>query len=900
MAALRQMRQRSNLIANAMCGIYNKAAFRDVLYNATGATKMLAKRPILLVVAVLACGLSLLENTAIAQLKAFPEAEGFGALVSGGRGGSIYHVTNLNDSGTGSFRDAISASNRIVVFDICGVINSDPANPLAFSNNITVAGQTAPGGGITIYGNYVSLSSRNNIIMRDIRIRPGVNTASDKKGLNITTGHDMIIDHCSIEWARYDNVGMTSNSYNITMQNCMIAEPIQSQYSNCLVDSSRTITLSRNLWIDAKTRNPKTKGDLQYINNVVYNWGVTEALSGGHSSADWYEDIINNYFIKGPSSSTTIAGEFSSTDMVYQTGNLKDTDRNGTLNGTAMSTSDFSTPTFTSTAYNNPAIAVTTDSATSAYYKVVAGAGATPQNRDPVDTRLVNQVLSLGTSGAVITDESVVGGQPSMTVVTRPAGFDTDSDGMPDTWETAHGLNPSLASDRNLLNPLGYTVVEQYINELGGNHSTPTWQGTSANWATPSFWSTAALPTNDDNAYINGNGSGNDVVVLVTGAAATCFSLHIGGGSGSANGEKVTVLSGTLPVVDTIYVGDQDAGTLEITGGTVQAWNVQLGNTVNGTTYTGNLLLSGGTLKTYEVVLGGGTPGSWTTGGTCTWSGGTVQAIGALKFAVPATIGTGGAIINTNGFNGTVSGVLSGIGGLTKTGSGTLTISASNTYGGDTKISGGSITISNARALQNSTLDYNSYGGAFSFGTLTSAFLGGLKGNQDLVLTNASSVGVQLQVGGNGQSTSYSGDLSGAGSLTKIGTGALILAGANAYAGSTTISAGTLELAATGQIDPASAISTSTSGAVLQVDSGNHTLGNISGIGTTLLSAEANLTAASVVQGTITLGTGATLTISAIAGGPNAGPLSVAVPEPSSIVLLIVAAATLCYWGKRS
>ena len=97
--------------------------------------------------------------------------------------------------------------------------------------------------------------------------------------------------------------------------------------------------------------------------------------------------------------------------------------------------------------------------------------------------------------------------------------------------------------------------------------------------------------------------------------------------------------NGTLAVTDTIYVGDQNNGTLEIDSGTTQAWNVQLGNTVGGTTYTGNLLLNGGTLKTYEVVLGGGTPGNWTTGGSCTWSGGTVQAIGTLNFAVPATIG---------------------------------------------------------------------------------------------------------------------------------------------------------------------------------------------------------------------------------------------------------------------
>ena len=120
----------------------------------------------ILFVAILISILGLYGDTALAQVKAFPEAEGFGALVTGGRGGTIYHVTNLNDTGAGSFRDAISQSNRIIVFDVCGVINISSA--LSMSNNITIAGETAPGDGITIYGNELSGSSHSNIIVRDI------------------------------------------------------------------------------------------------------------------------------------------------------------------------------------------------------------------------------------------------------------------------------------------------------------------------------------------------------------------------------------------------------------------------------------------------------------------------------------------------------------------------------------------------------------------------------------------------------------------------------------------------------------------------------------------------------------------------------------------------------------
>ncbi|MGD0518554.1 MAG: autotransporter-associated beta strand repeat-containing protein [Thermoguttaceae bacterium] len=751
----------------------------------------------ILFVVFLVSGLSLYGNAAFAQQKAFAEAEGYGAFVTGGRGGTVYHVTNLNDSGAGSLRDAVSSSNRIIVFDICGVINPT-SGPLVFSNNITLAGQTAPGDGITIYGNYVSLSNRNNIILRDIRIRPGVGTASDKKGLNITSGYNMIIDHVSVEWSRYDNIGITQDSgsiapYNITIQNCICGEAIQSQYAGMLVDSSNYITLSHNLFLDNKTRNPKAKGTIQYINNVVYNWGSTDGLTGGHSSGVHYLDCINNYFIQGPSSSSTVAGQFNSNDYVYQSGNMKDMNKNGVLDGVAMTTSDFSGgPTFYATKFFNPTIPVTTDSAAVAYSKVAAGAGAS-LSRDPVDTRLVNQVTSLGTLGAVITDESVVGGQPAMTVVTRSAGFDTDNDGIPNTWETAHGLNPSNANDRNTLNPVGYTYIEQYINEIAANHASRTWNSNGGDWGVTVKW-TATTPTSDDKAYVVGDGTGAGGLVNVMQNNAACFHLYIGG-NGSSAGDKVTVNGGTLSVNDTVYVGDQGNGTLEINSGTVRAWNIQLGNTVGGTTYTGSLLLNGGTLKTYQVVLGGGTPGNWNSGGSCIWSGGAVQAIGTLMFAVPAAIGAGGATIDSNGFACAVSGILSGEGGLTKLGSGTLALTAANTYTGDT-----------------------------------------------------------------------------------------------------TISNGTLELTSRGQLYAASSISTSSS-ATFQVDSGTHTVGDISGTGVTNLAAGGNLTASSVVQGTLTIGAGATLTIAFLPGGPQSVNSSTTpVPEPSTITLLIAAVLGIMFY----
>jgi autotransporter-associated beta strand protein len=657
---------------------------------------MMRTRASILFIALLINGPALFETVVCAQVKAFPEAEGFGALVTGGRGGAVYHVTNLNDSGAGSLRDAVGQPNRIVVFDTCGVINL--ASPLIFNSNITVAGQTAPGKGITVYGNATSLSNISNVIVRNMRFHQGINSSRGSKSLGATRSNSLIFDHVSVEWGRWDNIGVTkgnTTAHTVTFQNCIIGEPIDPQNFGGLIENADRITFSHNLFIDNNSRNPKVKGTIQYINNVVYNWGGT-GLCGGHSAADHLLDCIGNYFIAGPSSSNQFVGQFTATDHVYQTGNVKDRNKNGSLDGVEAVPSDFRSgnyggPTFSDAQFFYPIIPVTIDSAAEAYVKVVAGAGASLV-RDPVDIRLIGHLTSLGTLGnSRVTKESDVGGQPPMNAATRPDDFDSDNDGIPNAWETAHGLNPNLDTDAKLLNPIGYTYIEQYINEIAVNHAVRTWNGTGGDWDASAKWA-SAMPLSDDMARIVGSGAGTNGRINVTSDNAACFSLFIGG-NGNPSGEKVTVGGGSLAVNDTIYVGDKNNGTLEIQNGTVQAWNVQLGNTAGVTTFTGILLLRGGVLKTCQVVPGGGRPGNWTSGGTCAWSGGTVQAIGALNFAVPATIGAGGARIDSNGFACTVSGVLSCDGGLTKTGAGTLVLTAANTYAGPTVISKGTLEL---------------------------------------------------------------------------------------------------------------------------------------------------------------------------------------------------------------
>jgi hypothetical protein len=428
---------------------------------------------LLIAAAVLLCAAA---PQAMAVL-AFPGAEGFAASITGGRGGTVYHVTNLNDTGAGSFRDAVGTAGRIVIFDVGGVINI--TSPVSFANNVTVAGQTAPGGGIVVYGDEVSLSSHNNIIIRYMTFRMGIAGSDGDKALNMTTSYNIMLDHVSVAWGRWDTFGITSNSYVITLQNCMFTESIDPQRLGGLIDSSDRITLARNLFADNQSRNPKGKGNLQYINNVVYNWG-SNGYCGGHSSAAWYQDLINNYFVAGPSSSLgNILTQFTSTDTVYNSGNYVDLDLtdvggDGRPEGRIIVASDFignsagDAPTFITAAHNAPSVAVPIMSAADAFAYVVSQAGNSLR-RDTVDQRVIGYVKSLGTQGAIIANEAAVGGQPAVAGGTPPT--DTDQDGIPDYFETAIGTNPGVADNNGDLNGDGYTNVEEYLNWLGGPHA---------------------------------------------------------------------------------------------------------------------------------------------------------------------------------------------------------------------------------------------------------------------------------------------------------------------------------------------------------------------------------------------------------------------------------------------
>jgi len=336
----------------------------------------------------------------------FPGAEGFGALASGGSGGGNYCVTNLDDSGPGSFREAVSQSHRMITFGVGDVIHLK--SNLAISSDVTILGQTASGDGITLYGHSISFSGSSNIVVRYLRIREGIAGARGKCSVNIVNGSDMIFDHVSIEWGRWDCLGLTHGSRNITFQYCIFGQGINPQQFGALVDTVTNITFSHNLWIDDESRNPKAKGTIQYINNVVYNWG-RNGLVGGHSQMDHQLDVIGNYFIKGPSSNDHFVGEFTSTDHVFQKDNYVILQPDGRLDGSLISDDQFrnsgGSAVFASQPFFYPAIPVTVDSPSKAWKKIVMTAGCS-LHRDPVDQALIGQLKSLGKSGRLITNES--------------------------------------------------------------------------------------------------------------------------------------------------------------------------------------------------------------------------------------------------------------------------------------------------------------------------------------------------------------------------------------------------------------------------------------------------------------------------------------------------------------
>ena len=517
---------------------------------------------------------SLISISTMAQAPAFPGAEGHGRFVTGGRGGKIYHVTNLNDSGTGSFREAVKSGNRIIVFDVAGVIalKSD----LKIADNITILGQTAPSPGITL--RYYTVQPGSNNIIRFIRIRRGqekdINDGADASWQRNKTG--IIFDHCSFSWS-IDEVASFYDNNNFTMQWCTVAESLtnpghsKGAHGYGGIWGGKLASFHHNFVAHLMNRGPRFNGarygwtgytsnkeystykwqntvqaeNVDFRNCVMYNaQGTCYGGPGGGQI-----NIVNNYYKAGPSHSlkgTTLNGlkvdvstgkERGSQDRItlvtlsnsgnsdknhpelydmtsryYINGNTTETTKgqktenkdwkgiiydkgipslNGeyyspdanNFYGDAVAHTTISGKSCVKIKMDNPAPTgqVTTHSAAEAYEKVLAYVGASLY-RDEIDARYMEEAKtgtatykgSITNSPGIIDKVSDVNGytEDNFGTGSRPAGFDTDKDGIPDEWEKANGLNPNDASDALTcsLDKKGYyTNIEVYANSLVEN-----------------------------------------------------------------------------------------------------------------------------------------------------------------------------------------------------------------------------------------------------------------------------------------------------------------------------------------------------------------------------------------------------------------------------------------------
>ncbi len=404
-----------------------------------------------------------------AQQLAFPEAQGWGRYAQGARASAsptVYHVTNLNDSGAGSLRDAVSKSNRIVVFDVSGVIKI--SSRIVFSSNLYVAGQTAPGEGITVYGNGVSFSGASNIICRYLRVRMGHIGDSGKDCAGIANGTNMIFDHCSFSWGLDETFSINPDGkgdlHDITLQNCIIGQGLMTHSAGGLMQADY-ITLYRNLYIDNSTRNNKVKGINQYCNNVVYNWNNGAYIMGGDSEGKSYVNVQSNLFINGNTTSGS-AQAFTGANAdfhVYGDDNWQDNNKNGIFDPYLIT--NYSAATRETTPYDYPALELYPGN--ELIEKNIPTVGASLPYRDQSDCYMIDELMSFGKLGSLISnEENLPIGAPSTWVWwsgSKP--LDTDGDGMPDAWEEANGTDKNK-DDATVKAANGYLNIENYINSI--------------------------------------------------------------------------------------------------------------------------------------------------------------------------------------------------------------------------------------------------------------------------------------------------------------------------------------------------------------------------------------------------------------------------------------------------
>lgn len=424
------------------------------------------------------------------NIKAFPTAEGAGAYAIGGRGGDTYHVTNLNDSGAGSLRNGITTATgpRTIVFDVSGTINLNSRLTINKSF-LTIAGQTAPGDGITIAGWTTNVTNAQHVIIRYLRFRTGdIRCASGMEGDSfwVDNSRDVIVDHVSASWSIDESLSVT-DSDRVSVQWSFITESLNLSchpegrhgYGSLIRYGSGRVSYHHNLYAHHFNRNPRV-GDnitLDFVNNVIYDWGTDASYSGGAAEGITKVNYIGNYLVAGPNTPAAKRNRAfnggSLNTWIYQDGNVIDGNVNGVHDGTNTGWAMFVNQYTPQAAPVNPATAdeagvketpdslvdITPTDAEAAYNMVLLNAGSS-RKRDAVDLRIFNEVRS--ETGAMINSQNDVGGFPLLNSL--PAPVDTDQDGLPDTWENQNGLNANDPADAALIAPNGYSNLENFVN----------------------------------------------------------------------------------------------------------------------------------------------------------------------------------------------------------------------------------------------------------------------------------------------------------------------------------------------------------------------------------------------------------------------------------------------------
>lgn len=424
---------------------------------------------------------------------AFPSCEGYGCSTTGGRGGQVYAVTNLDDSGEGSLRWAVGqgtdSDKRIVVFKVAGVIELN--SPVAVKPNTTIAGQTAPGDGVALTA---GLAIRDNTIARYLRIRPKT-VKSD--GIEIV-GYNNVIDHCSISWPTDEAVGIKRNqpmdtteppiARNLTVQWSIFSEAEKGILGWFAHQSS----IHHNLFAHNDYRTPVTSGTnstgnpsiFDVRNNVIYDIGGEGATAQGDTGVNFVGNFakLGNPKRKHIYTITVKPAPDPSRTKIFLEANQGPHMADGEpewneVRDTAGATVDEATHR-ASEPFQTPY--VTTYSAEEAYTRVLASAGASLPKRDSYDSRIIDDVHNTGNTGTYPRgweQAQVLSAQqwPSLSYSSAEAPLDTDNDGMPDEWELSKGLDPNDSSDSSDdFSGNGYTNIEEYINELSGSiSSTP-------------------------------------------------------------------------------------------------------------------------------------------------------------------------------------------------------------------------------------------------------------------------------------------------------------------------------------------------------------------------------------------------------------------------------------------